>query len=75
MSSPKGVRLKKFYSISNYTLKYDSVSEINKHYYGLWTQIVLSVQSFSVKMECKLPYILESNPHPNLIRTQFLAIS
>jgi len=23
----------------------------------------------------KVPYILESNPHPNLIRTQFLAIS
>ena len=23
----------------------------------------------------RLPYILESNPHPNLIRTQFLAIS
>jgi len=23
----------------------------------------------------ELPYILESNPHPNLIRTQFLAIS
>jgi hypothetical protein len=22
-----------------------------------------------------LPYVLESNPHPNLIRTQFLAIS
>jgi len=22
-----------------------------------------------------LPYILESDPHPNLIRTQFLAIS
>jgi hypothetical protein len=23
----------------------------------------------------QLPYILESNPHPNLIRTQFLATS
>jgi hypothetical protein len=29
----------------------------------------------SIQVAQQIPYILKSNPHPNLIRTQFLAIS
>ena len=41
--------------------------------------IVVGVSAYGIKAQQaiiqSLPYILEANPHPNLIHTQFLAIS
>jgi hypothetical protein len=40
--------------------------------HGQWLKEVILAD---IKDLAILPYILESNPHPNLIRTQVLAIS
>jgi hypothetical protein len=37
--------------------------------------VLYKLMTFERKIMRKIPYILESNPHPNLICTQFLAIS
>jgi len=60
-------------SVTDISLCDDAVSSAGSYYVVM---VKVFLKSVWVKIwSFLLPYILESNPHPNLIRTQFLAIS
>jgi hypothetical protein len=59
--------------IADYTSQVLDLTDLQVYRYFRLLIIVTVLTLYHVMSD--IPYILESNPHPNLTRTQFLAIS